>query len=72
MREFAWMLRRRQQDIMNYFKLRITAASVEALNRKAKVIRQRSYGFRTFGTFCLALYHALGDLLVPKLTHTFM
>jgi transposase len=72
MREFAWMLRRHQQDIMNYFKLRITAASVEGLNRKAKVISQRSYGFRTFATFRLALYHALGDLPMPKLTHTFL
>jgi len=72
MRKFAWMLRNHEQDILNYFKLRITAARVEGLNRKAKVVSQRSYGFRTFGTFRLALYHALGNLPVPKLTHTFV
>jgi transposase len=72
MREFAWMLRRHEQDILNYFKLRITAARVEGLNRKAKVVNQRSYGFRTFETFRLALYHTLGDLPVPKLNHTFV
>jgi transposase len=72
MRDFAWMLRRHEQGILNYFKFMITAGSVEGLNRKAKVVSQRSYGFRTFEMFRLALYHSLGDLPVPKLTHTFV
>lgn len=72
MRDFAWMLRRHEEDLMNYFKLRITAGPVEGLNRKAKVISQRSYGFRTFRTFRLALYHGLGDLPMPTLTRRFL
>lgn len=72
MRDFAWLLRRHEQDIINYFKLRITAGSVEGLNRKAKVVSQRSYGFRTFEMFRLALYHSLGNLPAPQSTHTFV
>jgi len=72
MRDFAWTLRRHEQDILNYFKLRITAGSVEGLNRRAKVVSQRCYGFRTFEMFRMALYHSLGNLPVPKLTHTFV
>ena len=72
MRDFAWMLRRHEEDILNYFKLRITGGRIEGVNRKAKVISQRCYGFRTFGTFRLALYHGLGNLPVPELAHKFL
>jgi len=72
MRDFAWMLRRHEEDILNYFRLKITGGRIEGMNRKAKVISQRCYGFRTFGMFRLALYHCLGNLPVPKLTHKFV
>ena len=41
------------------------------LQRKARVITKRAYGFRTSGALEVALYHALGDLPEPKLTHRF-
>jgi hypothetical protein len=41
------------------------------LNNKAKVTMRRSYGFRTFRVLELALYHTLGKLPEPKLTHEF-
>lgn len=72
MRDFAWMLRNHEYDILNFFKLKINAGIVEGLNRKAKVISQRAYGYRTFETFRLALYHVMGDLPMPKLTHKFV
>lgn len=72
MRDFAWLLRRHEKGILNYFKLKITGGRVEGLNRKAKVVSQRCYGFRTFETFRLALYHALGDLPFPELAHKFV
>ena len=71
-RDFAWMLRRHEDDLMNYFKLRITAGAVEGYNRKAKVISQRAYGYRTFKNFRLALYHCMGGLPMPELVHSFM
>jgi len=72
MRDFAWMIMRHKEEILNYFKVPITNASVEGMNRKAKVVSQRAYGYRTFGTFQLALYHVMGDLPMPETTHRFL
>jgi transposase len=72
MRDFAWMIRRHQDDILNYFKVRIDNGAVEALNNKAKSISHRAYGYRTAETLKLALYHGMGKLPMPQLTHKFV
>jgi transposase len=72
MRDFAWTIKRHKEQILNYFKTPITNASVEGMNRKAKVVSQRAYGYRTVGTFQLALYHVMGDLPMPETTHRFL
>jgi transposase len=72
MRKFAWMIRRHQEDILSYFKIPIDNGAVEALNNKAKLISHRAFGYRTAETFKLALYHGLGKLPMPKLTHRFL
>lgn len=72
MRDFAWMLRRHEEDILNYFDLRINNAAVEGMNNKAKVVSHRCYGFRTATTFIIALYHCLGNLPEPELVHRFL
>lgn len=72
MRDFAWMLRRHEEDILSYFELRIDNGLVEGMNNKAKVISHRCYGFRTANTYITALYHCLGDLPEPKLVHRFL
>lgn len=72
MRDFAWMLRRHQDDILNYFDLRIDNGAVEGMNNKAKVVSHRCYGFRTASTYILALYHCLGNLPEPQLVHRFL
>ena len=72
MRDFAWMLRRHQDDILSYFKVLIDNGAVEALNNKAKAISHRAFGYRTAHTFKLALYHGLGKLPMPQLTHKFL
>jgi len=41
------------------------------MNRKAKVVSQRSYWYGTVTTFQLALYHVMGDLPMPETTHRF-
>ena len=43
----------------------------EGLNNKAKVTMRKSCGFRTFRVLELALYHSLGKLPEPELTHEF-
>jgi transposase len=72
MRDFAWMLRRHEEEILNYFLLPIDNGAVEGLNNKAKVVSHRCYGFRTATTFITALYHCLGDLPEPRLAHRFL
>ena len=72
MRDFAWMLRRHQDNILTYFQLKITNGVVEGLNNKAKVVSHRSYGFRTSFIYITDLYHCMGKLPVPQLLHKFL
>jgi transposase len=73
MKKVARMLRKHRTLLMNYFKARkqFSSGVVEGLNNKAKVTMRRSYGFRTFRILELALYHTLGKLPEPELTHKF-
>jgi transposase len=73
MKKIARTLRTHRTLLMNYFKARKEYSSgvVEGLNNKAKVTMRRSYGFRTFRVLELALYHSLGKLPEPELTHEF-
>lgn len=72
MRDFAWMLRRHQGDLFNYFRAPIDNGAVEGLNNKAKVIVHKAYGFRTAKNYIRNLYHCMADLPMPKLMHSFM
>lgn len=71
MRDFAWMLRRRQQDVLNYFRMPIHNGAVEGLNNKAKVIVHKAYGFRTASNYIRNLYHCMADLPLPQTMHKF-
>ena len=72
MRDFAWMLRRHQDNPMNYFRMPIHNGTVEGLNNKAKVISHKAYGFRTPKHYIRNLYHCTADLPLPKTVHTFV
>lgn len=72
MRDFAWMLRNHEDNILTYFDERITNGAVEGMNNKAKVVSHRCYGFRTASTYITALYHCLGNLPEPELAHRFV
>jgi transposase len=73
MKKIARTLRRHRELILNYFHAQklLSSGVVEGLNNKAKVTMRRSYGFRTFRTLELALYHTLGKLPEPESTHEF-
>ena len=49
----------------------LSAGAVEGFNIKLKLTTRKAYGFRTFRVIEVALYHALGGLPEPKLTHRF-
>lgn len=72
-KKIARTLRAHRPLLLNYFKARKAFSSgvVEGLNGKAKVTMRKSYGFRTFRILELALYHSLGKLPEPELTHEF-
>jgi len=72
-KKIAGSLRQHRELILNYFRAQklISSGVVEGLNNKAKVTMRKSYGFRTYRVLELALYHSLGKLPEPKLTHDF-
>ena len=67
------MLERHRDHLLNWFRLepRVSNGVVEGFNNKVKVVMRRSYGFRTYAALEIALYHSLGNLPSPPLTHTF-
>jgi len=73
MKTIVRMLRSHRDLILNYFRARkiISSGIIEGLNNKAKVTMRKSYGFRTYRVTELALYHSLGKLPEPELTHKF-
>lgn len=73
MKKIARTLRAHRPLLLNYFKAKkqFSSGVVEGLNNKAKVTMRKSYGFRTFRILELALYHSLGKLPEPELTHEF-
>ena len=72
-KKIARMLRSHRALILNYFKAQklFSSGIIEGLNNKAKLTMRKSYGFRTFRVTELALYHTLGKLPEPELTHRF-
>jgi transposase len=73
MKKIARSLRQHRELILNYFRAQklLSSGVVEGLNNKAKLTMRKSYGFRTFRTLQLALYHSLGKLPEPESTHDF-
>jgi transposase len=73
MKKVARTLRAHRELLLNYFKAKkeFSSGVIEGLNNKAKVTMRRSYGFRTYRILELALYHTLGKLPEPPVTHEF-
>ena len=69
----ARSLRKHRPLLLNWFRAKGTISSgiIEGFNNKAKLTMRKSYGFRTPNVIKLALYHQLGHLPQPKLTHEF-
>ncbi|MGH9434289.1 MAG: ISL3 family transposase [Terriglobia bacterium] len=73
MKKVARMLRTHEELLLNWFRAKgeISSGAVEGLNNKIRVVTRRSYGFRTYDTMEIALYHTLGRLPEPESTHRF-
>ena len=69
--EVARMLKRRLENVMTYFRHRVTNAVLEGLNSKIQTVKKRAYGFRNKESFKTAiLFHCGGlDLYPRRFTH---
>jgi len=73
MKKVTKTLRKHRSLILNWFRAKgmISAAAVEGFNNKAKLTTRKAFGFRTFNAIEVALFHTLGDLPEPPMTHRF-
>ena len=73
MKKIAGMIRAHKPLILNWFQARneVSLGAVEGLNNKLKASIRTSYGFRTAKAITIMLYHKLGELPEPQLTHRF-
>lgn len=73
MQKVARMLRRHKELMLNWFRAKkeFSSGVVEGLNAKAKLTTRKAYGFKSFKSLELALYHNLGALPQPIVTHEF-
>jgi transposase len=72
-KKVARSLRRHEHLIINWFvtKRQYSSGIVEAINATAKLTIRNAHGFRRFETMRYALYHRLGALPLPEMTHSF-
>ena len=72
-KDFVKTLRNHQPLLMNWFKAKKAFSSgvVEGLNRKINLVTRKSYGFRSYDVLRIALFHTMGELPEPELTHRF-
>ena len=73
MQKMAGTLRKHKELLLNWFAAEgeISSGTVEGFNNKAKLTMRKAYGFRTENAIEIALFHSLGNLPEPKLTHRF-
>jgi len=73
MKKVVYSLREHRDLILNWFRARgaVSAGAVEGLNNKCKLTMRKAYGFRTYETIEIALFHTLGNLPEPEFTHKF-
>jgi len=73
MKEVARTLRAHEPLILNWFRAKGTMSSgvVEGFNYNVKLTMRKAYGFRTYEATEMALYHRLGNLPEPELSHRF-
>ncbi len=73
MKKIARQIRSHRPLILNWFRAKgmVALGAVEGLNNKLKLVIRRAYGFKSFRKTEVALYHTLGDLPEPEVTHKF-
>ena len=65
LRDFAYLLRRHEEGILAWTRLRISNGTVEGMNNKIKLISRRAYGFRDPYNYIAAIFHSCANLPTP-------
>jgi len=73
MKKFVGTIRRHEELMMNWFKAKKQYSSgvVEGLNRKVNLVTRKAYGFKSYEVLKIALFHTMGQLPEPEITHRF-
>lgn len=73
-KKFVKTVREHEPLILNWFmaKKAFSSGAVEGLNRKMNLVTRKSYGFRSPEVIEIALFHTLGHLPEPPITHRFL
>ena len=73
MKKVAPMLRQHRPLLMNWFRAKgaLSNSVVEGFNNKLKLTTRKAYGYSSFRTIEIALYHTLGALPEPESAHKF-
>lgn len=72
-KKFVGTVRRHRELMMNWFKAKKSYSSgvVEGLNRKVNLVTRKAYGYKSFDVLKMALFHTMGGLPEPEMTHRF-
>jgi transposase len=72
-KKFVGTIRAHEELLMNWFKAQkqFSSGAVEGMNRKVNLITRKAYGYRNLNVLKIALFHTLGHLPEPKMTHEF-
>ena len=73
MKKFVKTVRRHQPLMNNWFKAKkaYSSGTVEGLNRKINLVTRKAYGYRSYDVLKIALFHTMGSLPEPEMTHSF-
>ncbi|MGH8655207.1 MAG: transposase [Gammaproteobacteria bacterium] len=73
MKKVARMLRHHRPLLMNWFRVQgaLSNSIVEGFNNKLKLTTRKAYGYSSFRTIEIALYHTLGALPESHSAHKF-
>lgn len=72
-KKFVKTMRAHEDLILNWFRAKkaFSSGAVEGMNRKLNLVTRKAYGYRSYEVLKIALFHTLGHLPEPKVTHRF-
>jgi transposase len=72
-KKFVRTIRQHEDLILNWFRAKkaFSSGAVEGMNRRINLVTRNAYGYRSYEVLEIALFHTLGHLPEPEITHRF-